>query len=139
METSRIYGTIPSTLKLQFDEKVESGVPASQIIYEALDQYLNPSITPFSEYTKINHSIEEIKEMINNQPMYRAQVMSPNSLSHPLTEPVINNLPTQGPGAIGKLKAMGVDMNQVLSARRASRAGRPYDKELEKYFTYLDA
>lgn len=43
----------------------------------------------------------------------------------------------KGPGAVQRLKAAGIDPNAVIAARRAKRAGRDYNKELEQYFNLL--
>jgi hypothetical protein len=43
----------------------------------------------------------------------------------------------EGPGAVGRMKLYGIDPNKVIAAKRAMRAGRDYDKELEKYFNLI--
>jgi hypothetical protein len=39
-----------------------------------------------------------------------------------------------GPGAVSKLRALGINPQSIINAKRAKAHGREYDKSLEQYF-----
>jgi hypothetical protein len=108
MEGIRIYGTIPNLLKEQLDKKLEDGeYTMSQVISLALHQYLNPE--PVVSYPR---------SRLTNEPL-----------------PLEGIKP--GPGVYLRLKALGVDPQKIINAKRARSQGRQWDYTLEQYFNLL--
>lgn len=99
------------------------------IVREALNLYFN-----YKEKSLISSGlligIEE-KGLIIPEPKQEEVKPSGIFLKELSTE---DHIPTPGPNASQRLKDIGIDPSDVIRARRAKRAGREYDKSLEKYF-----
>jgi hypothetical protein len=145
MEGIRIYGTIPVRLKEALDKKLEGGeYNMSQALSVALHQWLFPW-----EKVKTIDIIPSIPEV--EQKDFRGIILPSNvdelkSKSDPEIQEAFSLMSARrlrpdirsGAGAVERLRKAGINPMDVLHALRASRAGRDYDKTLEKYFPLLE-
>jgi len=135
--------------RLEEEKNYDSYNPKSTtvIIQEALAMYFLRK--------DLERGLPNTEVMLRNQPLEVKDCIPPDQVEYkglimpdmtiPLRpRPHLDNLklPSQdirpGPGAIGRLIAIGVDPKDVLMAKRAAAKGLEYSKELEQYFDLLN-
>jgi len=119
---SRVYATIPQSLKKQLDEKVATGdATMSDVIYLALVKYLSDVHMDVPKQDKlIGFTMPEVGSVKKEPDPGIKHSFSISDMS--------------GPGTPNKLRSMGVEPIEVIKAKRARSRGVTYDKTLEKYF-----
>ena len=127
METARVYATIPLSLKKKLDEKIagNDAIKLSDVIYLALERYLNPE-------PEVTHTVTSVDRGI------WSGLTIPHTPVKTVQDPDIKEAfvisKMYSPAMPNKLRMMGIDPLDVIKAKRARARGAIYDKTLEKYF-----